>query len=206
MVAAGSFLAARNITALCRTQRSAVSRLSSQRASVANEPSLVILFHGIGSSGAQMRPLASSWQPSLPDTRFESPDAPFQRSSAPGHLWFHIDGNQLRPDRLTETRSAFDKTVREIVDREGYANALPRVAFVGVSQGAIVSLDAISSGRWNVGAAIAYSGLRRFLCHPSAKAHRFCSFMDRMTGKSPRLPQVWPLRNSKPRASIPNWK
>lgn len=145
--------------ALCRTQRSAVSCLFSQRASVANEPSLVILFHGIGASGAQMRPLASSWQLSLPDTRFVSPDAPFQRSSGPGHLWFHIDGDQLRPDRLNETRSAFDRTVGEIVDREGFANALPRVAFVGVSQGAIVSLDAIASGRWNVGAVVAYSGM-----------------------------------------------
>jgi phospholipase/carboxylesterase len=31
--------------------------------------------------------------------------------------------------------------------------------FVGVSQGAIVALDAVASGRWKVGALIAFSGL-----------------------------------------------
>lgn len=126
---------------------------------MANEPSLVILFHGIGASGDQMRPLASSWQTSLPRTRFASPNAPFKRSSAPGHLWFHIDGDQLRPDRLKQTRTAFDQIVKKIVDRDGFADALHRVAFVGVSQGAVVSLDAIASGRWNIGAMVAYSGL-----------------------------------------------
>ena len=37
--------------------------------------------------------------------------------------------------------------------------ALVRIAFVGVSQGAIVALDAVASGRWKVGARVSFAGL-----------------------------------------------
>ncbi len=106
-----------------------------------------------------MMPLASTWKTSLPTTRFATPDAPFGKTVGPGRLWFQLDGNQLRPDRLAEIRDAFDRTIDQIINREGYAEALDRVAFVGVSQGAIVVLDAVASGRWKVGALIGYSGL-----------------------------------------------
>jgi phospholipase/carboxylesterase len=126
---------------------------------VATKPSLIILFHGIGASGAQMMPLASSWKAELPDTRFATPDAPFHRSSRPGNLWFQVDGNQLRPERLAEIRRAFDQTVEEAINREGFDGKLDRVAFVGVSQGAIVAMDAVASGRWKIGALVGFSGL-----------------------------------------------
>ncbi|WP_353622800.1 alpha/beta hydrolase [Aliirhizobium terrae] len=120
---------------------------------------LIILFHGIGASGAQMMPLATTWKTSLPTTRFATPDAPFHKAVGPGRVWFQVDGNQLRPDRLAEIRDAFDRTIDQIIKREGYEEALDRLAFVGVSQGAIVALDAVASGRWKVGALIGYSGL-----------------------------------------------
>lgn len=104
-------------------------------------------------------PLATTWKKSLPTTRFATPDAPFRKAVGPGRLWFQVDGNQLRPDRLAEIRDAFDRTVAQIIKRERYEEALDRVAFVGVSQGAIVALDAVASGRWKVGALIGYSGL-----------------------------------------------
>ncbi len=129
------------------------------RARVATKPSLIILFHGIGASGAQMKPLASSWRGELPETRFATPDAPFHRTSRPGHLWFQVDGNQLRPERLAEIRGAFDKTVAEVISQEGFQGQLERVAFVGVSQGAIVAMDAVASGRWKIGALVGFSGL-----------------------------------------------
>jgi phospholipase/carboxylesterase len=106
-----------------------------------------------------MMPLASSWKTSLPAARFATPDAPFRKVAGPGHLWFQVDGNQLRPDRLAEIRDAFDRTIDQIIKRERFEEALDRVAFVGVSQGAIVALDAAASGKWNVGALIGYSGL-----------------------------------------------
>lgn len=47
----------------------------------------------------------------------------------------------------------------DVVGREGFADARERIAFCGVSQGAIVALDAAASGRWHVGALVAFSGL-----------------------------------------------
>jgi len=38
-------------------------------------------------------------------------------------------------------------------------NAHDRIAFVGVSQGAIVALDAVGSGRWRIGALVSFAGL-----------------------------------------------
>ncbi len=129
------------------------------RERVATKRSLIICFHGIGASGAQMMPLASSWKAVLPETRFATPNAPFRRPSRPGHLWFQVDGNQLRPERLAEIRKAFDQTVEEVINREEFDGQLNRVAFVGVSQGAIVAMDAVASGRWKIGALVGFSGL-----------------------------------------------
>jgi phospholipase/carboxylesterase len=118
---------------------------------------LVILLHGIGASGAQLMPLASSWRSGLPGARFAAPDAPFHHPR--GHEWFAVDGSQLRPDRIQSVREAFDRTVSEIVEREGFGKAHDRIAFVGVSQGAIVGLDAVATGRWQIGALVSFAGL-----------------------------------------------
>ncbi|MFN3500637.1 MAG: alpha/beta hydrolase [Allorhizobium sp.] len=120
-------------------------------------PSLIIFLHGIGASGAQLMPLASSWRASLADTRFVSPDAPMHHHA--GHQWFETNGNPLDPKRIRSARQAFDILITEVVRREGFAGNLDRIAFVGVSQGAIVGLDAIASGRWKIGALVAFSGL-----------------------------------------------
>lgn len=118
---------------------------------------LVIFLHGIGASGAQLMPLASSWRASLPDTRFTAPDAPFRNRF--GHEWFSAEGNPLDPARIRAARTAFDELMNDVVRREGFESHHDRVAFVGVSQGAIVALDAVASGRWQVGALVAFSGL-----------------------------------------------
>jgi phospholipase/carboxylesterase len=119
---------------------------------------LIICLHGIGASGAQMRPIADSWRRHLPDATFVTPDAPL-RNSYGGHQWFKVDGMQLDPVRIQEARNAFDGTIGDVIRREGFDTNTASIAFVGVSQGAIVALDAVASGRWNVGALVAFSGL-----------------------------------------------
>jgi phospholipase/carboxylesterase len=119
--------------------------------------SLVVFLHGIGASGAQLMPLASSWRAGLPDTRFVAPDAPFAQRY--GHEWFSVDGAQLQPGRIQAIREAFDKVIGDVVIREGFEDAHDRIALVGVSQGAIVALDAVASGRWKVGALVSFAGL-----------------------------------------------
>jgi phospholipase/carboxylesterase len=119
---------------------------------------LIICLHGIGASGAQMRPIADSWRRHLPDATFVTPDAPLKNSYG-GHQWFKVDGMQLDPVLIREARDAFDKTIEDVVRREGFDAKTCSIALVGVSQGAIVALDAVASGRWKVGALVAFSGL-----------------------------------------------
>lgn len=102
-------------------------------------------------------PLASSWRTQLPEALFAAPDAPFHHRY--GHQWFSTEDNPLAPERITSARVAFDALVTDIAQREGFGDALKKIAFVGVSQGAIMALDAVASGRWTVGALVSFSGL-----------------------------------------------
>ncbi|TCP90349.1 phospholipase/carboxylesterase [Rhizobium sp. PP-CC-2G-626] len=105
-----------------------------------------------------MTAIGDSWRAALPDTEFVAPDAPFAHRSG-GRQWFAVDDQVMRPDRIQGARKSFDDLVSEIVKREGFENALDRVAFVGVSQGAIMALDAVGTGRWKVGALVSFAGL-----------------------------------------------
>ncbi|MBD8687206.1 MULTISPECIES: alpha/beta hydrolase [unclassified Rhizobium] len=119
---------------------------------------LIILLHGIGASGQQLAPLAPSWNGRLPNAVFATPDAPY-RNGYGGHQWFKVDGMQLDPGRIRDAREGFDRKMRDVIAQEGFADRLRDVAFVGVSQGAIMALDGVASGRWSVGAVVAFSGL-----------------------------------------------
>lgn len=119
---------------------------------------LVIFLHGLRGSGSVMAPFGTSWQKVLGTTKFVSPDAPFRHSGG-GQEWFDVNDQVLRPDRIAGARQAFDDLVRDIIEREGFVNDLDKVAFVGVSQGAIMGLDAVASGRWKVGAIVSFAGL-----------------------------------------------
>lgn len=118
---------------------------------------LIVFLHGIGASGAQLMPLATSWRSSFPDVRFVAPDAPYQHRR--GHQWFPVDGRQLEPERIEAVRRSFDVLITDTIKQEGFDNRLDRVAFVGVSQGAIVGLDGVASGRWRLGAMVSFAGL-----------------------------------------------
>jgi phospholipase/carboxylesterase len=119
---------------------------------------LVIFLHGIGGSGSVMATIGGSWKSSLTDTRFIAPNAPFAHRSG-GHQWFGVDDQVLRPDRIQAARHSFDELISSIVKREGFEHDLDKVAFVGVSQGAIMGLDAVASGRWRIGALVSFAGL-----------------------------------------------
>ncbi|MBW9117377.1 dienelactone hydrolase family protein [Rhizobium cauense] len=121
------------------------------------EEHLIICLHGIGASGTQLMPLANSWRSSMPNTRFATPDAPMHHWR--GRQWFSTEGNPLDQACIQTAREAFDALIKKIVDVQGFSNAHDRVAFVGVSQGAIVALDAVASGRWKVGALVSFAGL-----------------------------------------------
>lgn len=129
--------------------------------SVGLRPALVILLHGVGSQGRDLAGLAAHWAKALPDVAFEAPDAPelFHAGSA-GRQWFSVDGvtDVNRPARIVAARVAFDRTLATVVAAHGLTQNIDRVALVGFSQGAIMALDAVASGRWPVGAVVALSG------------------------------------------------
>ena len=119
---------------------------------------LVILLHGVGSNGANMAVLGRALAHALPGFAFESPDAP--HGSGPHREWFSVIGvtEANRPGRVVAARPGFDAVVATLIEQHGYSNALDRVALLGFSQGSIMALDALASGRWPVGAVVAFSG------------------------------------------------
>lgn len=119
---------------------------------------LVILLHGVGSNGADLAGLGNVWAGALPNTGFAAPDGP-DRFNA-GFQWFSIVGvtEDNRPARVEAARPAFDAILTRIIAEHGFADRLGRVALVGFSQGSIMALDALASGRWAVGAIVAFSG------------------------------------------------
>lgn len=129
---------------------------------------LVIFFHGMRGRGSVMAAIGESWKATLRETEFVSPDAPFAHRSG-GRQWFAVDDQVLRPDRIKAARRAFDELVSDIIEREGLRNDLHNVAFVGVSQGAIMALDAVTSGRWKVGAVVSFAGLMPLA--PASSSH-----------------------------------
>jgi len=122
--------------------------------------SLVIMLHGVGSCGDDLAPLGQLWRDELPDTAFAAPDAPFAFEHGAGHQWFSIAGvtENNRPARVVDARAAFDATLSRLMAANGLTDCPQRVVLVGFSQGSIMALDAVASGRWPLAAVVAFSG------------------------------------------------
>lgn len=122
---------------------------------------VVILLHGVGSNGKDLSALGEFWKPTLPDTLFLSPDAPFHfDQGGEGFQWFSLTGvtTENRPQRIVEARKSFDETMSRIFSVQGIDPNKDKVVFVGFSQGSIMSLDALVSGRYPLAGIVAFSG------------------------------------------------
>jgi len=128
--------------------------------SAAND-SLVVFLHGVGASGADLAPLAEPLSAFLPSAAFAAPDAPARfDGGGPGRQWFSVAGvgADNRQQRVEQAREGFDRVVSAALAERGFAGRLDRVALFGFSQGAIMALDAVASGRWPVAAVVAAAG------------------------------------------------
>ncbi|HEY6918377.1 MAG TPA: hypothetical protein VI412_03900 [Tabrizicola sp.] len=98
----------------------------------------VIFLHGVGSSGAAMRPLAEAlalpWPAAFPEGQ-----QPFDMG--PGRQWFSVRGvtDANRPGRIEAAMPAFLDQTKALGD--------PRESvLIGFSQGAIMALHAVAAG------------------------------------------------------------
>jgi phospholipase/carboxylesterase len=112
---------------------------------VARPPSpreLVLLFHGVGSSAANLVPLAQLIARQQPDAMVVSVDAAQPSSLGAGREWFSVTGvtEANRPARVAAALPAFEAAVRKW---QAEAQVGPAATtLVGFSQGAIMSLEA----------------------------------------------------------------
>lgn len=121
---------------------------------------IVILLHGVGSNGGDLQPLADSWAEIVPDTLFVSPNAPLRFDQGFGYQWFSVSGVTAdnRPQRVEAAREDFDAVISGILEENAIDPIQDKVIFVGFSQGSIMALDALVSGRYPLAAVVAFSG------------------------------------------------
>ncbi|MFO1202810.1 MAG: hypothetical protein U1E58_09245 [Tabrizicola sp.] len=108
-----------------------------------------IFLHGVGGTGAAMRPLAAALALPRPAA---FPDGQDRFDMGPGRQWFSVKGvtEANRPGRVAEALPAFARLIESLGD--------PRDSLlIGFSQGAIMALHAVAAGL-PVAGVIALSG------------------------------------------------
>jgi len=102
---------------------------------------LVLLFHGVGSSAANLVPLAQRVARQRPQAMVVSVDAAHPSSLGAGREWFSVAGvtETNRPARIAAALPQFEGAVRKWQAESGVGPA--GTALVGFSQGAIMSLE-----------------------------------------------------------------
>ncbi|MDB6002809.1 MAG: hypothetical protein JWP52_4508 [Rhizobacter sp.] len=133
---------------------------------------LFLLFHGVGSTAAHMRPVADRLAAEYPQAAVIGVNAPHPFdgvAGASGHQWFSATGvdDESRVRRVAQAMPAFVATVRSQQQRFGLEWG--RVALVGFSQGAIMSLEAVQAEPELAGRVLAFSG--RYAVPPQHLPH-----------------------------------
>lgn len=122
---------------------------------------LIILLHGVGSSGADLEGLGYFFQQVMPDVVFASPDgsAPFD-GGGEGYQWFSLAGitESLRTERIVAARADFDVIINNILKEHGIVEGRDKVMLLGFSQGSMMALDALVTSRFPLAGVVAFSG------------------------------------------------
>jgi phospholipase/carboxylesterase len=102
---------------------------------------LVLLFHGVGSSAANLVPLGDAIAQARPDAMVVSVDAPHASTLGSGREWFSVLGvtEQNRPARIAKVMPGFLQAVAHWQQAAGIAPE--HTVLVGFSQGAILALE-----------------------------------------------------------------
>lgn len=108
---------------------------------------LVLLFHGVGSSAANLAPVGESIAQARPGAAVVSVDAPHASTLGSGREWFSVLGvtEQNRPQRVAEAMPLFLQSVARWQQATGVG--VEATALVGFSQGAILALESTQVDR-----------------------------------------------------------
>jgi phospholipase/carboxylesterase len=119
---------------------------------------LALLFHGVGSSAANLVPLAELVAQARPDAMVVSVDGPHPSNLGRGREWFSVVGvtEENRPQRIAEALPLFRDTVAhwQLVSGLG----ADQTTLIGFSQGSIMSLEATQAGDAPAARIIALAG------------------------------------------------
>ena len=120
---------------------------------------LVLLLHGYGADGNDLIDLASTWGKFLPEAEFLSPHAPFPcEQSAFGRQWFGFQERTREQvlDGVRQGAGILDRYIDEVLAERKIDES--KLALVGFSQGAMMSLFVSLRRAKPVASVVAYSG------------------------------------------------
>lgn len=102
---------------------------------------LILLFHGVGSSAENLRPLGQVLAAQFPQACIVSVQAPDVSDVGAGWQWFSVQGvtEANRPERVAATMPRFVQTVQHWQQASGVGAA--DTTLLGFSQGAIMALE-----------------------------------------------------------------
>jgi phospholipase/carboxylesterase len=108
---------------------------------------LVLMLHGVGAAPESMASLARSVADALPDVDVRVPPAPDPFEGGRGRQWFSINGidEQNRSERIAAALPTLERLVASELAACGLGR--DRLALVGFSQGAMMTLAMAASSR-----------------------------------------------------------
>ena len=143
--------------------------------------SIIIMLHGLSSSGDKMISLADDLSPLLPGSVFYAPNAPYPYDAIndpknerapdfnePGHYqWYSRFSEKTRQKGLLEIQTTIDQYIKYCVEENQLS--FDKCAIVGFSQGCITALNVLPRLEYQLGALIAHSG---YLFSPDSLVQR----------------------------------
>ena len=119
---------------------------------------LLLLFHGVGATPADMAPLGAALAQQFPQAWVVSIPSPDACDWGQGYQWFSVQGvtEDNRPAREAQAMPGFIEVVRHWQQRAGVGEE--GTALIGFSQGAIMALESTQQPQALAGRVVALAG------------------------------------------------